>query len=69
MKFIIRFGYEASLQSVTFETEEKRDETFQKIWGADWEQPFLIEARGVGHKTDIIINLPKVCHMSCINEE
>lgn len=69
MKFIIRFGYEASLQSVTFETEEKRDETFQKIVDANWTKPFLIEARGGGHRTDIVINLPKVCNMSCINEE
>ena len=69
MKFIIRFYFGGSINTIAFGSEEIRDEVFKKIVEADWEEPFLIEGTDGGHNASTVVNLSKVCHMSCINEE
>lgn len=69
MNFKIRFYFGAYTDTIIFGSEELRDATFQEIAEADWEEPFLIEGTTDGHNSSTVINLPKVCHMSCINEE
>lgn len=69
MKFIIRFFFAGCTQTITFSSEEIRDEIFKNIVDADWEEPYLIEGTTDGHNSSCVVNLPKVCHMMCINEE
>ena len=69
MKFIIRFYFGGSTNTITFGSEQIRDEVFKKIVEADWEEPFLIEGTDGGHNASTVVNLSKVNSMNCVNEE